>query len=293
MFRMKTGKVFLWMLLILCKTSCQGEKDPSSKNQTVLSTKCGADGKGAGCRNVMEVAQEQFLEQPSGHSVGGKVDQMEIKSPQNSDTDNSFGKKDVADARPLAGLSDVEQLSGKKIRNNDDAGVPSADHFADSFHAHGAEFFQYNPYSPVVQCDYLPMEFLECEQPADLQGNVTQYQQQGYGCYTYGGRRWEDVQHSAAWCAVLPGIECFGQRQFLREGFPCVKYTGYSFLSTFLYSLLLGFLGVDRFCLGYTGLGAAKLLTIGGFGVWWFVDIVLLVTGDIMPADGSNWVPDY
>jgi TM2 domain-containing membrane protein YozV len=44
-------------------------------------------------------------------------------------------------------------------------------------------------------------------------------------------------------------------------------------------SILVGSLGVDRFIIGDTGLGVAKLLTCGGLGVWYIVDWFL-----IMPA---------
>lgn len=42
-------------------------------------------------------------------------------------------------------------------------------------------------------------------------------------------------------------------------------------------SLLCGTLGIDRFLLGQTGLGIAKLLTCGGFGFWTIIDWFLVM----------------
>lgn len=53
-----------------------------------------------------------------------------------------------------------------------------------------------------------------------------------------------------------------------------------SFLVTWLLALLVGVLGVDRFYLGKIGTGIAKLLTFGGFGIWWLVDLIITLTGN-------------
>ncbi|OQV24504.1 putative TM2 domain-containing protein [Hypsibius exemplaris] len=152
----------------------------------------------------------------------------------------------------------------------------------------------YDPYSPLVRCNFLPLEFLECDEPEDLEGNQTAFDVNGgFGCYRYGGLRWEDVLTTSTYCTVLPGIECHGPERFKRDGVPCVKFTGHYFITTLLFSVLMGFFAVDRFCLGYTCIGIGKILTLGGFGVWWIVDIVLLVTGNLVPEDGSNWMPNY
>ena len=50
-------------------------------------------------------------------------------------------------------------------------------------------------------------------------------------------------------------------------------------------SILLGELGVDRFYLGYTGLGILKLITAGGFGIWWLIDLILIITGKLTAKD--------
>ena len=43
-------------------------------------------------------------------------------------------------------------------------------------------------------------------------------------------------------------------------------------------SIIFGSLGVDRFLMGQVGLGILKLVTLGGCGVWWLIDIILIAT---------------
>lgn len=112
-------------------------------------------------------------------------------------------------------------------------------------------FFQTpNPLDPRVPCSFVPMEFLECKDPLDHKGNKTARDEAGHGCVKFGGLYYEQVERTKVQCQVLPDIECYGSRTFLKDGFPCIRYTTHYFLTTLLYSILLGFLGMDRFCLG-------------------------------------------
>ena len=43
-----------------------------------------------------------------------------------------------------------------------------------------------------------------------------------------------------------------------------------------VFSVLVGVLGIDRFYIGDTGLGVLKLITGGGLGVWWLVDMFVI-----------------
>ena len=51
-------------------------------------------------------------------------------------------------------------------------------------------------------------------------------------------------------------------------------------------SVLLGGLGVDQFYLGNTGLGIAKLLTLGGCGIWALIDIIRIAMNSVPDSNG-------
>lgn len=80
----------------------------------------------------------------------------------------------------------------------------------------------------------------------------------------------------------IPAGQQYGDGQYLgqfgaSQQFPAAPQK--SFLTTWLLSLFLGGLGVDRFYLGKIGTGIAKLLTAGGLGVWSLVDLIITLAG--------------
>ena len=47
-----------------------------------------------------------------------------------------------------------------------------------------------------------------------------------------------------------------------------------NFIRTILLCWILGIFGIHRFYTGYKRLGSLQLLTLGGFGIWWLIDLV-------------------
>lgn len=65
---------------------------------------------------------------------------------------------------------------------------------------------------------------------------------------------------------------------------PAVQQKDY--LTAWLLSYFVGFLGVDRFYLGYTGLGLLKLFTLGGCLIWALIDWILIFAGAMKDSRG-------
>ena len=65
---------------------------------------------------------------------------------------------------------------------------------------------------------------------------------------------------------------------------PLVRVTSYvkvreiNWVLLLVMSIIFGWLGVDRFMMGKVGTGLLKLFTLGGLGVWWLIDLILIAT---------------
>ncbi len=59
-----------------------------------------------------------------------------------------------------------------------------------------------------------------------------------------------------------------------------------------LLAIVLGVFGAHRFYVGRVGTGLAMLFTLGGLGIWWIVDIVMVATGQLKDMDGK-WVSEW
>ena len=53
-------------------------------------------------------------------------------------------------------------------------------------------------------------------------------------------------------------------------------------------ALLLGVFGAHRFYAGRIATGVLMLLTLGGLGIWWLVDLILVATGEFRDVEGRR-----
>jgi len=51
--------------------------------------------------------------------------------------------------------------------------------------------------------------------------------------------------------------------------------------------MFMGWTGAHRFYLGYKVHGAVQLFTFGGFGIWYWVDLILIALGKLPDAEGN------
>jgi TM2 domain-containing membrane protein YozV len=58
------------------------------------------------------------------------------------------------------------------------------------------------------------------------------------------------------------------------------------FVPTLLLCLILGGLGIHRFYVGKVGTGILMILTLGGFGIWVLIDLIMIAVGSFKDKKG-------
>ena len=72
---------------------------------------------------------------------------------------------------------------------------------------------------------------------------------------------------------------------------PRNKSLNTKWLAALLLCWILGFFGVHRFYLGKIGTGILMILTAGGLGIWYLVDLILVITGNFKDDNGELLKP--
>ena len=72
------------------------------------------------------------------------------------------------------------------------------------------------------------------------------------------------------------------QKQSKRRG------SGKNQIVALVLAIFLGFLGIHRFYLGYTGMGVLYIFTLGLVGIGWLIDIILLIIPNGLTPKGKN-----
>jgi len=59
-----------------------------------------------------------------------------------------------------------------------------------------------------------------------------------------------------------------------------------------LLCFFLGMIGVHRFYVGKVGTGILMIFTLGGFGIWALVDLIMIITGSFKDKENRKLLRD-
>jgi len=142
----------------------------------------------------------------------------------------------------------------------------------------------HNVYAIEVDCSQLLMGQYLCPDPNI--NFIDPKTQQPFGC--------TKENTAKVWCIAVDGLTCSETKNssFLGE-IPCQWTNGYSFDIALLLSVFLGMFGADRFYLGYPAIGLLKFCTFGFMFLGQLLDVILIATQVVGPADGSAYIIPY
>lgn len=78
-------------------------------------------------------------------------------------------------------------------------------------------------------------------------------------------------------------VNTFQKEQYV----PIDNKVGKDWLTALLLCIFLGALGAHRFYVGKIGTGILQLVTIGGFGIWVLIDLILIIVGTFKDKNGN------
>ncbi|XP_041977912.1 TM2 domain-containing protein CG10795 [Aricia agestis] len=142
----------------------------------------------------------------------------------------------------------------------------------------------------VVDCNTLRLGQYICPDPNynPIDPDTQQYR----GCTK--GKEVPSEGEAKVICLAAEGITCNEtNNSTFTKTLPCKWTNGYSLEISLLLSVFLGMFGLDRFYLGYPGIGLAKLCTLGFMFLGQLLDIILIAAQVVGPADGSAYVIPY
>ncbi|KAM6342794.1 TM2 domain-containing protein 1 isoform 1-T3 [Alca torda] len=142
---------------------------------------------------------------------------------------------------------------------------------------------------PALKCDELRLGQYMCDEP-----KIDNSTQEPMNC----------TNHTAyVQCLPAPNITCkdhlgiekvfTGHEVGFYKPIACRNVNGYSYKVAVALSLFLGWLGADRFYLGYPALGLLKFCTVGFCGIGSLIDFILISMQIVGPSDGSSYIIDY
>ena len=99
----------------------------------------------------------------------------------------------------------------------------------------------------------------------------------------------DQLSSMAAQRVVKPGslVQVVGEPYWSPASAVPGVFSEKSYIAAMILAWFLGVFGVDRFYLGYTGIGLLKLFTFGGLGIWAFIDFVLIALRRVSDREGK------